>query len=131
MGYTELNKENFNDIIEKKDMVIVDFWAPWCGPCRTFGPIFEKVSEEYPDVTFVKCNTEDEGELAGALQIKAIPTLMVFRDQALLFRQSGSLPEGALRELLDKISALDMDEVRKEIAEEEAKAETGQEDAPS
>lgn len=126
MAHVDINKENFMETIENNDLVLLDFWAPWCGPCKAFGPIFEQVSEENDDAVFGKCNTEDERELAGALQIRAIPTLMVFREKVLVFRQSGALPEAALRELLEKVKTLDMDEVKADIAKEIA-AQEGEE----
>jgi thioredoxin 1 len=120
----ELTKENFAEVIEKNDIVIVDFWAPWCGPCRSFAPIFEKVAEANPDTAFVKINTEQQQELAAHFQIRSIPTLMVFREKVLLFSQAGVLPEAALTKLLSEVKALDMEQVHKEIAEQEAKTAT-------
>ena len=122
MATIELTDANFEDIITKNDIVIVDFWAPWCGPCRSFAPVFEQVSEKYPGVVFAKVNTEDQQELASAFQIRSIPTLMLFRDQIILFSQPGSLPGSALEEVLAKAKALDMDMVRKEIAEQNTTA---------
>ena len=113
---TELTLETFHDTIEKNDIVIVDFWAPWCGPCRSFAPIFEQTSTEHPAITFVKVNTEDQQELAGQFDIRSIPTLMLFREQILLYAQPGSLSKSQLEELIAQVKALDMDMVRREIA---------------
>jgi thioredoxin 1 len=120
----EVTKENFSEVIEKNDIVIIDFWAPWCGPCRSFAPIFEKAAEANPDAAFVKINTEQEQELAGHFQIRSIPTLMVFREKVLIFAQPGVLPESALADLLSQVKALDMEQVHKEIAEQQAETET-------
>jgi len=120
----EVTKENFAEVIEKNDIVIVDFWAPWCGPCRSFAPIFEKTAEANPDTAFVKINTEQEQELAAHFQIRSIPTLMVFREKVLLFAQPGVLPEATLTKLLTEVKSLDMAQVHKEIAEQEAKTTT-------
>ncbi len=122
MSTIELTKENFEETIQKHAIVLVDFWAPWCGPCRAFAPVYEAASEKHPDVVFAKVNTEDQQELAGAFQIRSIPTLMLFREQIILFSQPGSLPASALDEILAKVRTLDMNEVRKEIAEQEAGA---------
>ena len=119
---TELTSETFQGTIENHDTVIVDFWAPWCGPCRSFAPTFEQTSKEHPDITFVKVNTEDQQELAGQFDIRSIPTLMVFREQILLYAQPGALPKSQLEELISQVKALDMDAVRREIAEQDAQA---------
>jgi thioredoxin 1 len=120
----EVTKENFAEVIEGNDIVVVDFWAPWCGPCKSFAPVFEAAAEANPETTFVKINTEDQQELAGHFQIRSIPTLMVFREQVLIFSQPGVLPESALANLVKEIKALDMGVVRKEIAAQEAEAAT-------
>ena len=117
MATINLTKDTFEDTILNNDTVLVDFWAKWCGPCRMFGPIYEKVSEQYPDIVFGKVDTEAEQELAGYFQIRSIPTLMAFRDQIGVYSQPGALPEAALTDLIGQLNALDMDEVRKEIAE--------------
>lgn len=117
----EATKENFAEIIEGNDIVVVDFWATWCGPCQSFAPIFEAAAETHKDTAaFVKINTEEQEELAGYFQIRSIPTLMVFREQIVVFSQPGVLPESALAQLLEQIAALDMDQVRREIEQQEA-----------
>jgi thioredoxin 1 len=103
--------------------VIVDYWAPWCGPCRGFAPVFEKVSEMHPDVVFAKVNTDEEQEIAAHFQIRSIPTLMVFREQIIVFSQPGALPQGAFEQVVEKSKALDMEAVRRQMAEQEAAAE--------
>jgi thioredoxin len=118
----EATKDNFAEVIENNDIVVVDFWAPWCGPCQSFAPIFEAAAEANTDAAFVKVNTEDEQELAAHFQIRSIPTLMVFREKVLVFAQPGVLPESALAKLLTEVKALDMEQVHKDIAEQEAKA---------
>lgn len=124
MAVVELTKENFEQVVTSNATVIVDYWAPWCGPCRGFAPVFEKVAEAHPDVVFAKVNTDEEQEIAAHFQIRSIPTLMVFRDQVIVFSQPGALPQGAFEQVVQKAKSLDMDEVRKHIAEEEKKTGT-------
>ena len=119
MATVALTAENFNQYVEKDGVLVIDWWAPWCAPCRTFGPIYDKASERHADVTFGKVNTEEQPELAGTFQIQAIPTLMVFRDQVLVFARPGAIPAAALDEIIGQVHALDMDDVRKKIAEED------------
>ncbi len=123
MATIELTAANFETEINKDGITLVDFWAEWCGPCRMFGPIFEEASESHPDITFGKVDTEAERGLAAAASITSIPTLMAFRDGILVFAQPGALPATALQNLIDGVKALDMDEIRREIAAEQANSE--------
>ena len=119
MATVDLTKDTFETTIVDNDVVLVDFWAAWCGPCRSFAPTYEKVSADHPDVVFAKVDTEDQEELAGYFGIRSIPTLMIFRDQIGIYSQPGALPEASLRDLLNQALALDMDRVREEIAKEQ------------
>ena len=116
MATIELTKENFSETIEKNEVVVVDFWAPWCGPCRMFAPTFEAVSEQYPKVVFAKLNTEDQQELAASFNIRSIPTLMVFREQVIIFTQAGMLPKAGFEQVVQKSLEVDMVKVHAEIA---------------
>ena len=120
MATMELTLENFETTVNEQGITFVDFWAEWCGPCRMFGPIFEKASEDNPEIRFGKVDTEAEQQLAGMAGITSIPTLMIFRDGILLFNQPGALPAPALNELIGKVQELDMDAVRAEIAKQQA-----------
>ncbi len=122
MATVDITKDTLKETIENNDIVIIDFWAPWCGPCKSFAPIYDAVSEKHEDVVFGKVNTEDEQELAASFQIRSIPTLMIFREQIVIFSQAGMLPESALEEVIAKTKELDMDQVRKEIEEQQAGA---------
>jgi len=120
MALENLTSENFNDRVQNNEIVIIDFWAPWCGPCKSFGPIYEKVSEQYPDILFGKVNTEDEQELGGYFQIRSIPTTMILKQGIGVFSQAGVMPEEGLKDVIEQVQALDMDMVREQIAQEEA-----------
>ena len=123
MGAVAIGMKDFQQTVEK-GIVLIDWWAPWCGPCRSFAPNFEAVAEANPDIVFAKVNTDEEQELAAAFQIRSIPTLMVFRDKILLFAQAGALPKSALEELVTKVRSLDMDAIRAEVAKQEQQPES-------
>lgn len=131
MATIDLTKDTFRDTVTKQGIVLVDWWAEWCGPCRAFKPIFEAASEQHPDVTFAKIDTDAQQELAGAFEIRSIPTVMLFRDGVLLFAQPGMLSQPALEELLEKAQALDMADVQRQIAEAKAQAAGGAASKPN
>lgn len=119
MSTTNLTFNQLDETLEKNEIVLIDFFADWCGPCKNFAPVFEKASEKHQDVKFAKCNTEEEQQLAAAFGVRSIPTLAIFREKILLFLQPGALPEQALEEVLTQVRDLDMEEIRSKIAEEE------------
>ena len=126
MASIELTIENFEQTILENDMVVIDFWAEWCGPCKMFGPTFEKVSGQHEDVVFAKCDTEAQQQIAAQFGIQSIPTLAIMREKVLLFSQAGALPESALTDIVTKAKGLDMTEVHAQIAEQEAKTKQDQ-----
>ncbi len=123
MATIELNKENLVNTINENPFVIIDFWAPWCGPCQSFAPVYEQMSEKYPDIVFAKVNTEQEQEIAAQFNIRSIPTLMIFRDQIIIYAEAGALPAQTFEQLIEQAKKLDMDEVRKQVAEEQQQAQ--------
>jgi len=131
MAIIQMNENNFQEIIENNDIVLIDFWAPWCAPCRAFAPVFDKAAAKHENIAFAKVNTDEEQGLGAAFNIHSIPTLMIFREKTLLFAQPGMLPANVLEELIGKVEALDMDEVRKAVAEAEKKEKESQAAAPA
>ena len=125
MATIELTKENLITTINENDTVLVDFWAHWCGPCRQFAPVYESASESHPDIVFGKVNTEEQQELAGTFQVRSIPTLTIFRQQIIVFSQPGALPPAGLQSVIEQVAALDMDEVRRQVAEQAQQQQGG------
>jgi len=119
MATTQLTQENFEETIANNDIVFIDFWAAWCGPCRSFAPTYEKVSDQHPEVVFAKVNTEAEQSLAASFNIMSIPTLMIVRENVVLFSQAGALPERALTELVEKVREMNMDDVHRQLREQQ------------
>ncbi|SFV61862.1 Thiosulfate sulfurtransferase, rhodanese [hydrothermal vent metagenome] len=119
MATVELTETNFNETVEKNDIIIIDFWAPWCGPCKSFGPVYEKVSDEYPEIVFGKVNTEEQQALAGHFQIRSIPTTFILKENIVVFQQAGVIPEEGLKDIIKQVQELDMDMVRQEIQKQE------------
>jgi thioredoxin 1 len=126
MTTLNLTKDNFEKTVDASPMIVVDFWAPWCGPCRSFSPVFEATSEKYPDIVFGKVNTEEQPELAGTFGIRSIPTLMILREKVILYSEPGALPAAQLEAILEQAKSLDMEVVHREIAEEHRRESTGE-----
>ncbi len=125
MATIDITKENFESTIKDNDTVLIDFWASWCGPCKQFAPVFESLSETHSGVVFAKINTEEQQELAGHFQIRSIPTLMIFRQQIIVFSQPGALPPAGLESVIEKVAAMDMDDVRRQVMEQAQEQEQG------
>ncbi len=123
MATKNLKLDELESILNDNEIVLIDFWAEWCGPCKMFGPIFEKVSENHPDIAFTKVNTEEEQQLAAVFGIQSIPTLAIFRDNIMIFKQAGALPENALEDVIKQVRDLDMDKVREEVEAQQAEKE--------
>ena len=119
MALVNLTEATLNETIENNNTVIIDFWAPWCGPCKSFGPIYEKTAEQYPDIVFGKVNTEDEQAVAGQFQIRSIPTTVILKEGIMIFQQAGVMPEESIKDVIKQVQELDMDVVRKEIEEQQ------------
>ena len=116
MATRELTKDNFEEVVTGNDIVIVDFWAPWCGPCKGFAPVYEAASEKHPDIVFAKVNTDEQQELAGHFSIRSIPTISLFRESVMLFTQAGAIPAAGLESIIEQARAIDMKKVHEEIA---------------
>ncbi|HYT48366.1 MAG TPA: thioredoxin [Burkholderiales bacterium] len=121
MATIDLTNENFEKTVNDNPMVVVDFWAPWCGPCRGFAPVYEQASDSHPDVVFAKVNTDEQQELAGTFGIRSIPTLMVFREKVILFQQAGALPGSALEQVISQAKSLDMAKVHEDVKQQGSK----------
>jgi len=126
MATVTLDKDNFDQTMTDSPMVVVDFWAPWCAPCRVFGPVFEAASDKHADIVFGKVNTEEQPELAGGFGIRSIPTLMILREKIILYSEAGALSAGQLDAVLEQAKALDMETVHRELAEQQAKEGNGE-----
>jgi thioredoxin 1 len=122
MATKNLTLDELESTLKDNDIVLIDFWAEWCGPCRMFGPIFERASEKHPDIAFMKVNTEEEQQLAAVFGIQSIPTMAIFRDNIMIFKQAGALPENALEDVIKQVRELDMDKVREEVEAQQAEA---------
>jgi thioredoxin len=130
MATIELTKDNFEEVVTGNDVIVVDFWAPWCGPCKGFAPVFEAASEKHPGVVFAKVNTDEQQELAGHFAIRSIPTISVFREKVVLFSQAGALPAAALDSVIEQAQALDMKQVHEDVAAQQKEQEEAQPQAP-